>query len=329
MGGEVVGFDKVKLAQAVAAHGRVARVVIAQIRGSSPREVGAAMLVWQGGQSGTIGGGALEFAAAQAALERDTYTVSRHALGPELGQCCGGAVTLVTEVFDAERVAQIPDSGVFARGIGDQPLAVMAALRMWRQSGQEPCCQFTADWMIEPVAPARRPLWIWGAGHVGRALVEVLAPLPDARITWLDVGLERFPDAVPSHVNTLPSPALEQAMARAPHDAHHLVLTYSHALDLALCHAGLCHGFASLGLIGSETKWARFRKRLMELGHTPQTIDRITCPIGDPALGKHPHAIAVGVAARYLQTNWHPAAQSAEGPRDEQGHPDDRHASRA
>jgi xanthine dehydrogenase accessory factor len=89
-------------------------------------------------------------------------------------------------------------------------------------------------------------------------------------------------------------------MAHAPRDAHHLIVTYSHALDLDLCHAALSRGFASAGVIGSATKWARFRRRLAQLGHAPAAIDRIDCPIGDPRLGKHPQAIALGVAARLL-----------------------------
>nr|MCE2749619.1 XdhC family protein [Rhodobacter sp.] len=82
--------------------------------------------------------------------------------------------------------------------------------------------------------------------------------------------------------------------------ADHLVLTFSHALDLELCHRLLTHGFASLGLIGSQTKRARFRSRLRALGHSDPQIARIRCPIGDPALGKHPQAIAIGVAQDIL-----------------------------
>ena len=89
-------------------------------------------------------------------------------------------------------------------------------------------------------------------------------------------------------------------MRHAPPSAEHLVLTYSHALDLEICHRLLSHGFARAGLIGSATKWARFRKRLLALGHSEVSIARITCPIGDPALGKHPQAIAIGVAHDFL-----------------------------
>jgi xanthine dehydrogenase accessory factor len=98
----------------------------------------------------------------------------------------------------------------------------------------------------------------------------------------------------------LPVPKPEAAVMLAPRDAEHLILTYSHALDLALCHRLLTHGFRRAGLIGSATKWARFRSRLAALGHTPGSIAQITCPIGDPALGKHPQAIAIGVAASFL-----------------------------
>ncbi len=102
-----------------------------------------------------------------------------------------------------------------------------------------------------------------------------------------------------AHISkALPAPELAQAMRLAPKDAHHVVLTYSHALDLALCDAGLSHGFTRFGLIGSHTKWARFRSRLQQAGHARTEIERIRCPIGDKTLGKHPAVIALGVAAQ-------------------------------
>ena len=137
-----MSFDLRTLRDAVAAQGRVVRVVIAAIRGSSPREVGAAMLVWEGGQSGTIGGGALEFAAARAARALTQDRVTQHPLGPALGQCCGGAVTLVSEVYDAARLAAMDaDIGVIARAVrsADQmPLAVARLLARARDRGQRP-----------------------------------------------------------------------------------------------------------------------------------------------------------------------------------------------
>jgi len=298
-----MAFDLTALTRAVEAHGIVARVVVAGTRGSAPREAGAAMLVWADGQSGTIGGGALEYDAAEAArgMAPGSQVLRRQALGPDLGQCCGGAVTLLTEVFDANCLPE-PQDGVFARptGTGDMPLAVRRLLADARGQGAVPEPQLIDGWMVEPVAPAQAPLWIWGAGHVGRALVDMLAPLPELSLTWVDTGAERFPDAIPEGVATVPAADPSMLAGHAPTEAMHLVLTYSHAIDLGLCDALLRRGFAGLGLIGSATKWARFRSRLAGMGHAPDAIARITCPIGDTALGKHPQAIAVGVAAQIL-----------------------------
>ena len=233
------------------------RITVRRTAGSVPREAGASMLVTADGILGTIGGGALEWqamAVARAMLGDGRETEERvFPLGPALGQCCGGSVTLGFER---------------ATGLHRAPGA---------------------------------PLWIWGAGHVGRALVDVIAPLPDWSITWVDTGPERFPDITPGDVTILPAAEPALLVPRAPREAQHLILTFSHELDLELCHALLSHGFASAGLIGSATKWARFRSRLANLGHDAAEIARISCPIGDPALGKHPQAIAVGVAADLLK----------------------------
>lgn len=298
-----MGFDREALREAVKIHGRVVRVVIAAIRGSSPREVGAAMLVWDGGQSGTIGGGTLEFQAAEAARgQQSPARLSQHALGPDLGQCCGGAVTLLSEVYDLAAVDRLEET-VIARTPGGSamPLAVKRVLAKARGQGVRPEPQLVDGWMIEPVHQRARKLWIWGAGHVGRALVDVLSPLPDLAITWVDTGPERFPEAIPAGVTAVPVAKPAELVRHAPRDAEHLVLTYSHNLDLELCNRLLLHDFRFAGLIGSATKWARFRSRLAALGHAPERIGRITCPIGDPALGKHPQMIAVGVAARMLR----------------------------
>lgn len=297
-------FDLDALAAGVAAHGPVARVVIAAHEGSSPREAGASMLVWPDGQSGTIGGGALEWEAAteaRALLVSGGQRLRRVPLGPALGQCCGGAVTLLTEVYDAAHLP-LAEAGVVARSVDgrEMPLAVKRVLDRARGQGVVPSAQLVQGWFLEPVTAAARDLWIWGAGHVGRALAGVLAPLPEVRITWVDVAADRFPDAIPAGVTALPCADAARLIAHAPKDAEHLVLTYSHALDLDLCHRLLAHGFARAGVIGSATKWARFRSRLAALGHAPDAIARIDCPIGDPSLGKHPQAIAIGVAQAVL-----------------------------
>ena len=300
-------FDLPALTAAVQQHGRVARVVIAGHDGSAPRETGASMLVWASGQSGTIGGGALEYQATRAArAQTQACTLARIPLGPALGQCCGGAVTLVTEVFTASTLPQGP---IVARSVdgSPMPLAVQRLMAQARGQGAQPVTQLLQGWLVEPVLTPKRQLWLWGAGHVGRAIVAVMAPLPDLSITWVDVALDRFPDAIPLGVTALPAPDLAQAMALAPRDAEHLILTFSHLLDLDICHRALIHGFLRCGLIGSATKWARFQKRLTELGHSPIEIAKITCPIGQPALGKHPQAIALGVAAEFLHQAQSPA----------------------
>ena len=229
------------------------RITVTKTAGSVPREAGTQMLVWADRIDGTIGGGTLEWQAMTEARKmlrdgRKTHS-ARIPLGPALGQCCGGAVTLLWEEAETMNL------------------------------------------------PNARPLWIYGAGHVGAALVHVIHALPDFNITWIDTHLDRFPKtAVTTFVAA--DPAL--AVKHAPIDADHLILTYSHEMDLALCHAVLQQPFHSAGLIGSATKWARFKTRLAALGHRPSQISRIACPIGDPSLGKHPSAIALGVATAMI-----------------------------
>ena len=222
-------FDLMALQSAVNIHGRVARVVIAAFEGSSPREVGAAMLVWGDGQSGTIGGGALEWQAAalaRAALAFGATRLDRQALGPALGQCCGGVISLLTEVYDAETVARL-DLVLIARIVPgqaqnpqDMPLAVQRVLAAARGQGATPAPGLVQGWMIEPVTRPQRQLWIWGAGHVGRAIVAVMAPLPGVAITWVDVALDRFPDDRPDSVKVLPASDPSLAVALAPKDAY-------------------------------------------------------------------------------------------------------------
>ncbi|MEM9426187.1 MAG: xanthine dehydrogenase accessory protein XdhC [Pseudomonadota bacterium] len=286
--------------------GPVARIVVAGTQGSVPREVGAAMLVTETECRGTIGGGALEFEAiarARKSLKAREDRLDRIPLGLGLGQCCGGAVTLLTEVWDAARLDGIdtvvarPLPGV----IGDAPLEVKRALLLARNSGQVPAPGIIGDWMIEPVARADREIWVWGAGHVGRALTAVLAPLPNVRVRWADTDRSRFPDTIPNGVEMLIAENSADLVTLSGSHAEHYVLTFSHALDLEICHRVLSRPFRFLGLIGSETKRVRFRRRLAALGHSAAQIDRMTCPIGDPALGKHPQAIALGVATALLK----------------------------
>ncbi|MDV7271322.1 xanthine dehydrogenase accessory protein XdhC [Thioclava sp. A2] len=297
------------------AHGPFARVLVAETKGSTPRETGAEMWVWPDRCEGTIGGGQLEFDAITAARAGKTG-VERAALGPQKGQCCGGAVVLAFERIDAAWIAA-SEQPVFARnlcGPPEMPLSVRRAVARARDRGQRPRL-WIDGWLVEQIPPPPAPLWIWGAGHVGRAIVDVLAPLARFEITWADTAPERFP-AARAGVRQISAANPASLVSNAPDDARHLILTYSHALDLELCHQLLGHGFASAGLIGSATKWARFQSRLRALGHANAQISRIACPIGDPTLGKQPQAIAIGVAAALLKgksTASHAGAAEQEG----------------
>lgn len=305
----VTGFDIDKLTGLVRLHDKVARIVIASHAGSSPRDTGVAMHVWADGQADTIGGGTLEFRATEEArrmLAAGTATqVLKMPLGPALGQCCGGTVTLVIECFAQDTLPE-PD-GIHARAVqSDAPksLAVQRLLKGGRNRSQPMRTTLKDGWLIEPVAPPQQPLWIFGAGHVGRALVDAFDGLPFA-ITWVDTDRTRFPDDIRADVTPLIAADPALVARHAPTNADHLILTYSHALDLELCHRLLSQPFRSLGLIGSKTKRARFRSKLQALGHSPAQISRINCPIGDPALGKEPKAIALGVAADLLRSAAH------------------------
>ncbi|RMH44499.1 MAG: xanthine dehydrogenase accessory protein XdhC [Alphaproteobacteria bacterium] len=298
-------FDRQGLIDACAIHGRVARVVVAAAAGSTPREAGASMLVWADGAAGTIGGGQLEWTAlgsARQALADGRPRVLDLALGPDMGQCCGGRVTLVVEVLDHQAAEAVPEAPVHLRKIAaDARATPPPALAARRATGDAPPAPILSQgWLLEGTSRRRVALWVWGAGHVGRAIVRTLAPLPGLALTWVDTDPARFPEP-PAGVHVVPAAAPDTLVPHCPEDAEHLILTRSHALDLALCHRLLGRGFAWAGLIGSATKWARFRRRLSALGHPPAKIDRITCPIGDPSLGKHPQAIAIGVAAALLQ----------------------------
>jgi len=326
----------------LAQHDAVVRATVIRAEGSTPRETGAAMLVGAGHIVDTIGGGALELEAiahARGLLRRLAGTpmapwqrdVRDFALGPSLGQCCGGHARLLFEAFTAqerpalEELARAvdPEGALVVRPIacggqleiaasrkqpGERPLAVTRVLREML-SGARPRAptlirgaKGESAWFVEPLQRRMVPLHIYGAGHVGRALVRVLQDLPFA-VTWADTAAARLPNPVPPHVNAHAAPDLPALAAAAPADAFHVVMTYSHALDLAICHAVLRRGqFAHLGLIGSATKRARFAKRLADLGISPPMLARLTCPIGLPGVGaKEPGMIAVSVAAQLVQ----------------------------
>lgn len=304
-----MGLSLQEIRKAALEHGRVVRVLIADHKGSTPREAGTSMLVWAGGQSGTIGGGALEQQTTDFARTITQPTALNIPLGPALGQCCGGNVVVIFEAFTPETLP--PDTGPYIRkisGDADQPLAFKRVMKSLRNAGQQPSLIWASGWLLEPLVDPNTPIWLYGAGHVGRAIVKTLADLP-FDVTWVDTSADRYPAFIPPNTVDFIAANPADAVKHAPSTAHHIVLTYSHALDLDLCHTILSRDHASLGLIGSATKRARFSSRLANLGHNSAQISRIICPIGQRYLGKTPKAIAIGVAAELLKTT---AASSAQ-----------------
>ncbi|PCJ76316.1 MAG: xanthine dehydrogenase accessory protein XdhC [Rhodobacteraceae bacterium] len=305
----VTGLNISELREHIGAAGKVVRVVIADHKGSAPRETGTYMLVSDTEQFGTIGGGALEYEAvadarkmlAQSGDWRRTF--SKVPLGPNLGQCCGGSVSLLAESFGETELAHLETlQGPFVRPVISgkpeaSPFPVQKYLRETRSGVVNTALTLLNDWLIEPLESPKHPLWIYGAGHVGRALVTTLEGLPFA-LTWVDSARDRFPTDIPAHADMLVAANPADAVAYAPNDAQHIVLTYSHSIDLEICQRVLSRAFGGLGLIGSDTKRTRFIRRLSAAGVDPS---RLECPIGNRTLGKEPMAIAVGVTAALLE----------------------------
>lgn len=265
------------------AEGEPAVVVeVVEALGSAPREAGTRMLVGATRCAGTVGGGHLELKAierARAMLAADAAPPQRahYPLGPALGQCCGGAVTLGFTRLDAK------------------------TLGAW------------------PKAAPRFHLQLYGAGHVGRAIVAALAPL-NVVVDWIDERDAEFPpDAeLPAQVRKVCVDAIEGEVAGAPRGAFYLVLTHQHDLDLRIGEAILGRGdFAFFGLIGSKTKRQRFIRRYEARGIPAEAIARMTCPIGVPGIaGKEPEVIAAAVVAQLLQADSARSAIPAPARRD-------------
>jgi xanthine dehydrogenase accessory factor len=249
------------------AAGRAGIVVeVIDFKGSVPRETGTRMLVGTDAVVGTIGGGHLELQAidqARALLATATHGPHERdiALGPSLGQCCGGALRLRWQRLDG------------------------AAMAAW------------------PSPAPRFELQLYGAGHVGRAIAALLARI-DCRVQWIDERDSEFPaEPPPPHIERLCVEPVEAEVAQATPGAFFLVLTHSHDLDLRITEAILRRGdFGYLGLIGSQTKRARFVHRFEQRGIAPDVLARLTCPIGVPGIaGKEPDVIALAVVAQLLQ----------------------------
>ncbi len=263
-------------------------VCVTRSSGSVPREAGTTMIVTPTHTFGTIGGGHLELRSIEVARELltlgTTTSTRRHfPLGPALGQCCGGSVDVAfLPVAQAHRESLQELSAVERFG---------GTYRIERALDTGDTLRFLLH--FDPWT-----IWVFGAGHVGAALVSVLATLP-CKVSWVDSRDAAFPTVLPDNVQKIESdaPATEVRLISAGADV--LMLTHSHALDLEICLELLKRDdLAYCGLIGSATKAAIFNKRFASRGFSGIEIARITCPIGLPALSsKHPGVIAVSVAA--------------------------------
>ena len=301
-------------------------VTVAIVEGSGPREPGAKMLVTATGQVDTIGGGHLEMCAVEVArgmlAGAGAARLERYALGPTLGQCCGGVVHLAFEFVDASlrsvldslEARQREDSwrlaaidGPCAALLLDADDVVVAgegadAPVIDRARGTHVLKDATGRrWLADPCLAPRAHLVLFGAGHVGAALVRMLGELP-CTVTWVDEREDLFPATVPASVTVEATDAPEAAVANAPAGASYLVMTHSHELDQRLSEAILARADVGwFGLIGSKTKRVRFERRLAARGLPKGRIDAMVCPIGLAGItNKLPAAIAASVCAQLL-----------------------------
>ncbi len=169
----------------------------------------------------------------------------------------------------------------------------------------DPCVTTPSNRSHPRATRPRFHLQIYGAGHVGRAIVQVLAAVP-CRVDWIDERESEFPPGeLPPHIRRVCVEPVEAEVAMAAPGSAFLVLTHSHELDLRITQAILARGdFGFFGLIGSATKRAKFERRLAERGVAPEALARMVCPIGLPGLrGKEPGVIAVAAVAQLLQAH--------------------------
>ena len=282
----------------------VCLVVVAQVKGSAPRERGAMMLVYPDHIKGSIGGGELEYQAIEVARTHQPASgferqMRSYPLGPSLGQCCGGHVKVMYEWYAPDSLSVLAlladqTSGYSLHETNTQTLPRFVA-HLPEQTPDMAC--------LLSLAKQNCDVFIYGAGHVGRAVVELARHL-GCQIFWVDTDEVRFPEVIPPEVTKLPARHPQTLAARAPDKAVHLVMTYSHQLDYEIVSVLLSSGgFARCGLIGSTTKAARFRKRLHESGLTAEQIDKLVCPIGvQQVTGKAPVQVALSVTAQL--SNW-------------------------
>lgn len=320
-----------ELSDLTAANEAVVMVTVAAVRGSAPREVGARMLVTERETVGTIGGGQLEHECTRIAVamlaDDETATLRNFPLGAAMGQCCGGVVDVLFEPLSAglpawlrdlralhgqrERAALLTHIGSDRKYvIGAQhgrdseddhlPGAVVERVLAMLDGARASAC--VDDWFVDTIIASDFNIAVFGAGHVGTAVVAALAGL-DCNIRWVD-SRRRIFRSTPANVRAIeaPEPALE--VAAMPALSHYLVMTHSHALDFDICDRILRRSDAAYcGLIGSRPKRRRFEKRFLQQGMSPAMLNSLTCPIGVGGIsGKKPAEIAVAAAAEVLQS---------------------------
>jgi xanthine dehydrogenase accessory factor len=284
----------------------LALVSILATEGSAPRGAGTRMVVDARAVAGTIGGGALEYQAieqARAILSHPpgSWRIQDYPLGPLLGQCCGGRVRLMVEHLDPARcgwldaaagttlVARLHADHV-ARGVDDVILPPPLSARGARPE--------VGDAFAERSAERRRPLYLFGAGHVGQAVARRVEGLPFT-LCWFDTR----PDyAAMTGVALVEDGQVDACLSDAPDSAAIVIMTHDHALDYRLTLAALRRSrTAYCGLIGSATKRARFLSKLEKDGIGAEGVARLTCPIGLPGIaGKEPDVIATALLAQLL-----------------------------
>ncbi len=310
-------------------------VTVIEISGSAPREVGARMVVSASSMRGSIGGGDLEYQAIERArqlLSNASASVRKTefiGLGVTLKQCCGGAVQLMYEVFCGAESRQLVNDlateyvrrprFLVSRLADQHPARVVSHRRdlpeipdaVWDSARQLTCSgdsssALIADesglWFITHLDEYPTKLVLFGAGHVGKALVKALQDLP-FQIDWVDQRADMFPPQVPNDVQIFAVEDPLEVVDKQPEGAFFVVMTHSHGLDYDLCLRILKQrSFGWLGLIGSETKKQRFEQRLQKDGVDSFTLQRLVCPIGLASIrGKRPAVIALSSAAQLME----------------------------
>ena len=270
-------------------HGCVLVSVI-EVTGSTPRGVGTTMLVLSDSIVDTIGGGRLEFEAIHAARKMlgttesvaDQPTRKRYPLGDSLGQCCGGTVTLLFDRLHRESVEWI-----------DEALDCLQRRKIFERAA--------AKDVTYVAGPPRAHLLLFGAGHVGRALVSVLADAPIS-IHWVDERESEFPPCIPANVLVEVTDLPEVILKNAPAQSAVLITTHRHDLDFILAQIALeCDEFAYIGLIGSASKRKRFERQWQMRAKPDGMLQKLVCPIGQAGPpGKEPAVVAIAVAGEIL-----------------------------